>query len=128
MEVYLDIELTESILQVDPKNYYCFQHRQWLLKAFKFKHFGLPREELQFTNRLIEEDVRNNSAWNQRFFVFKYLPGYADMTTIWREFEYALKKIKMSMENESSWNYLKGLLLNFGTKNLSQFDEVSQKK
>ena len=29
-------------------------------------HFGLWQEELVFTALMIEEDVRNNSAWNQR--------------------------------------------------------------
>ena len=41
-----------------------------------------------------------------------------------KQFDYALGKIKLALENESSWNYLKGLLLSFGTKTLSQYEEV----
>ena len=30
---------------------------------------ALYQDELGYVDRLLEEDIRNNSAWNQRFFV-----------------------------------------------------------
>jgi protein farnesyltransferase/geranylgeranyltransferase type-1 subunit alpha len=29
------------------------------------------QQELQYVTRLLAEDVRNNSAWNQRFFILQ---------------------------------------------------------
>ena len=35
----------------------------WVVRTF-----GLWAEELEYTAAMIDDDVRNNSAWNQRFF------------------------------------------------------------
>jgi protein farnesyltransferase/geranylgeranyltransferase type-1 subunit alpha len=48
---------------------YRVYHRQWVIKTF-----GLWDNELTYINRLLEEDVRNNSAWNQRYFITHYRP------------------------------------------------------
>ncbi len=60
--------------------------------------------------RLLEDDVRNNSAWNQRFFV---LTGTAPNNQVngdilQRELDFTFKAIKKVPSNESSWNYLRG--------------------
>jgi protein farnesyltransferase/geranylgeranyltransferase type-1 subunit alpha len=39
--------------------------RQWLVKRFDLWDQG----ELEYVNELIVKDVRNNSAWNHRFFI-----------------------------------------------------------
>ena len=39
--------------------------RQWLVKRFDLWKQG----ELEYTQELISKDVRNNSAWNHRFFI-----------------------------------------------------------
>jgi len=31
--------------------------------------------ELQYIDELLEEDIRNNSAWNQRMFFYNNRPG-----------------------------------------------------
>ena len=41
-----------------------FIKRQWVIQTF-----SLWSDELAFTSKLINEDIRNNSAWNQRYFV-----------------------------------------------------------
>lgn len=64
--------------------------------------------ELAFIDRLIEEDIRNNSAWNQRFFVIKKM-GFTP-EVIKDECRYTLKCIDKAKRNESAWNYLKGIL------------------
>lgn len=38
------------------------------------QHFGLWAAELEATAAVIEEDVRNNSAWTQRFFIVRNAP------------------------------------------------------
>lgn len=53
------------MFEQDSKNYHVWSYRQWLVRRFGLWEQG----ELEETARLIGEDVRNNSAWNHRFFV-----------------------------------------------------------
>lgn len=54
------------MLELDSKNYHVWSYRQWLVKRFDL--FDKP-EELEWTHSMIEEDVRNNSAWNHRYYL-----------------------------------------------------------
>lgn len=40
-------------------------NRQWLVRRFNLWENG----EIEYLNELLDDDVRNNSAWNHRFFV-----------------------------------------------------------
>ncbi|XP_005175884.1 protein farnesyltransferase/geranylgeranyltransferase type-1 subunit alpha [Musca domestica] len=112
-----ELELTEMALGTDAKNYHAWQHRQWAIRTF-----NLYDGELAFTDRLISEDIRNNSAWNQRFFVLKHF-GFTP-EVIQRELEYTMNRIRIVKNNESSWNYLKGILRQSESGSLSQFPHV----
>ncbi|GBP95295.1 hypothetical protein EVAR_101147_1 [Eumeta japonica] len=101
----LELELTGNALLEDPKNYHAWQHRQWVIKTF-----GLYDKEMEFVDNLISEDVRNNSAWNQRYFVVNSSLGWSDLN-VQTEICYTLEKIKFVKNNESAWNYLRGVLL-----------------
>ncbi|KAH9962993.1 hypothetical protein BC827DRAFT_1196331 [Russula dissimulans] len=62
-----ELAFNQEILKVSAKNYHTWSHRQWLLA-----HFDQPElwgGELPFVERLLAEDVWNNSAWHHRFFV-----------------------------------------------------------
>ncbi|CAH0683114.1 unnamed protein product [Spodoptera exigua] len=100
-----ELELTGDALMQDPKNYHAWQHRQWAIKTF-----GLYEKEMDFVDNLITDDVRNNSAWNQRYFVVNNHLGWSDLN-VQREICYTLEKIKFIKNNESAWNYLKGVLI-----------------
>lgn len=70
---------------------------------------------MEYVEQLLNEDVRNNSAWNQRYFVIsnttKFEPNVID-----KEVDFALKKVSLVKGNESAWNYLRGyyyILLSF---------------
>lgn len=63
--------------------------------------------ELNYVEELLENDVRNNSAWNERYFVINNTTGFID-EVLEREIKYTLDKIKNAKENESAWNYLRG--------------------
>ena len=63
---------------------------------------------MTYIDRLLSSDVRNNSAWNQRFFVLKHLGLTAEV--VQREIHYAMNRIRLIKNNESSWNFLRGLL------------------
>ncbi|KAK0546204.1 CAAX geranylgeranyltransferase alpha subunit, partial [Tilletia horrida] len=75
--------------------------------------------ELAYTDQLLEEDVRNNSAWNHRFFVLfasgraKACEADSDSTDeagwVRREIGFTKAKIAMTPNNASAWNYLRGI-------------------
>jgi len=54
-------------------DFYVSPCRQWVLSEF-----GLWEGELEYVSRLITDDVRNNSAWNQRYFVITNTTGFTD--------------------------------------------------
>lgn len=69
--------------------------------------FSLYDKELEYVEQLINDDVRNNSAWNQRYFVISNTTKF-EQEVIDREIDYALEKIDLVRGNESAWNYLRG--------------------
>ncbi|XP_061991167.1 protein farnesyltransferase/geranylgeranyltransferase type-1 subunit alpha [Rosa rugosa] len=98
-----ELRFTKNILSIDAKHYHAWSHRQWVLQAL-----GGWEDELDYCHQLLEEDIFNNSAWNQRYFVItRFLGGLKAM----RESEvcYTLNAIVARPENESSWRYLRGL-------------------
>lgn len=50
-----------------------FDYRQWVLREF-----GLWDQELAYIDSLLKEDLRNNSAWNQRYFVVSNTTGFTE--------------------------------------------------
>lgn len=98
-------QFTNSILDQDAKNYHAWQHRQWLVS-----HFNLYDDELDLVSNLIAQDVRNNSAWNHRYFVISRTTGFASPEVVEREVDFTLSKISLTPNNESPWNYLRGVL------------------
>lgn len=76
---------------------------------------------MNFVDRLIAADVRNNSAWNQRYFVLNHT-GFSP-EAIQCELAYVMNRIRLVKNNESTWNFLRGLLQH-GTGKLNQYPEV----
>jgi protein farnesyltransferase/geranylgeranyltransferase type-1 subunit alpha len=74
------------------------------------KTFALWSNELQEMDRLITQDVRNNSAWNHRYFVLSEGPLQGNVEACEEEVEYAWLKIKLAPSNPSPWNYLNGVV------------------
>ncbi|KAF1950396.1 farnesyltransferas-like protein [Byssothecium circinans] len=102
-------EFISTMLEQDSKNYHVWSYRQWLVKRF-----GLfdDEEELQWTEGMIDADVRNNSAWNHRWFlvVGGRDGGELPEEVVKREMEYAKREIRKAPQNQSPWNYLKGIV------------------
>lgn len=98
--------LTASVITVDNKNYHAWQHRQWAIKEF-----NLWEGELEFTDAHLVLDIRNNSAWNHRFYVVKETRRYEYKLWIDEELSMVHKRIENMPDNESSWSYLRGLLM-----------------
>ena len=55
--------------------------------------------------------MRNNSAWNQRYFVISHTTDFTE-EVLQREILYSLSKIELDIYNESPWNYLRGITQN----------------
>lgn len=90
--------------------------------VFSSNH-SLFDDELVYVDRLISDDVRNNSAWNQRFFVLKHTGFTPDV--LQREIIYVMNRIRFIKNNESTWNFLRGLLQQ-GDGTMDQFPEVNK--
>ena len=113
-----ELPFLSRMFSKDAKNYHVWSYRQWLVR-----HFSLWDGEISFVETLLDEDVRNNSAWNHRWFtVFgKQLDPSRDSikssvsglmipaTIVDREIEYTQNKIVLAPQNQSSWNYLRGI-------------------
>jgi hypothetical protein len=73
----------------------------------------LQDEERRFTEAMITRDVRNNSAWNQRFVVTfsenDEVTNEALKRTVDSELAFVSRKIEIAPDNESAWNYLRGV-------------------
>ncbi|KAF2630661.1 farnesyltransferas-like protein [Macroventuria anomochaeta] len=104
-----EAEFVSQMLEKDEKNYHVWSYRQWLVKRFDlFDNL----EELQWTESMIDADVRNNSAWNHRYYlVIGGREGHAPSEEVTkREIEYTKEAIRKASQNQSPWNYLKGIL------------------
>lgn len=72
------------------------------------KTFNLWEGEIEFTDKLLLEDIRNNSVWNYRFFVFENTVKDWDTKFRLQELVYSFKMIIKAPNNEGAWNYCKG--------------------
>ncbi|CAG8571318.1 8781_t:CDS:2, partial [Ambispora leptoticha] len=100
-----ELPFITGILDDDSKNYHAWSYRQWVIKRF-----NLWKQELVFVDSLLEKDVRNNSAWNQRYFYVFSNPEEVTEEIINSEIEYAIEKIRLTPNNISPWNYIKGVI------------------
>jgi protein farnesyltransferase/geranylgeranyltransferase type-1 subunit alpha len=64
-------------------------------------------DEISFLDELMNDDVRNNSAWNQRWFVAHRGSKSAPFSLAQAESEvqFAIEKAKVDPYNESPWKY-----------------------
>nr|XP_043638548.1 protein farnesyltransferase/geranylgeranyltransferase type-1 subunit alpha [Erigeron canadensis] len=103
-----ELEFTKNVFLKDAKHYHAWSHRQWILQ-----NFGGWEAELAYCNELLEDDIFNNSAWNQRYFVITRHPGLGGIEANRdSEVNYTMKAILTRPDNESPWRYLRGLYKN----------------
>ncbi|EST07468.1 Protein prenyltransferase, alpha subunit [Kalmanozyma brasiliensis GHG001] len=135
-----ELEFVKENLARDAKNYHTWGYRQWVLA-----HFGglsLPSSavvvgsrgagefpqlwdgEADYVDQLLSEDVRNNSAWNHRWYIHFARFGLTGSTnpvnldpttmekiqkTIKYEKAYAKASLAGCPNNASAWTYLRAL-------------------
>ncbi|KAK3327627.1 hypothetical protein B0T19DRAFT_441591 [Cercophora scortea] len=114
-----------AILAHDTKNYHVWSYRSYLVG--KLGTWGA--DELAAVEAMITDDVRNNSAWSHRFFLVFSNPAHSTPGTaatdpdpavprdiVDRELQYAMVKTYLAPQNQSPWNYLKGVLAKGGRR------------
>lgn len=100
-----ELQFTQKVLCLDAKNYHAWSHRQWALQAL-----GGWENELEYCRELLEVDIFNNSAWNQRYFVITKSPFLGGLQAMRdSEVSYCTNAILGNPDNESPWRYLRGL-------------------
>ena len=107
-----DLEFSAACLAYDAKNYHAWAHRQAIIAAFGKELSALWGEELSFTEHLLRDDVYNNSAWTQRYFIIEKAPvGLLGTSEEFynREVDFSAIKISVAPHNQAAWGYLKAL-------------------
>lgn len=105
--------IAQILLHQDGKNYHAWSYRQWILKNIVI---DWKESELAFVDQLLDHDVRNNSAWNHRWFSLHYGNGRSqsqklNATDAKQELEYSIKKYAaMDPYNESPWTYATAII------------------
>ncbi|RPA92146.1 protein prenylyltransferase [Choiromyces venosus 120613-1] len=100
-------QFTNAMFRRDGKNYHVWSYRQWLVRRF-----AAWAGEVEFVDGLLAADVRNNSAWNHRYFVIFGQQGEEGVgdEVVEREVRVVEDAVFIAPQNASAWNYLRGLL------------------
>jgi protein farnesyltransferase/geranylgeranyltransferase type-1 subunit alpha len=125
----LDLARSESAFMarmfgLDSKNYHVWSYRQYFVRKLDlFPSQSDDPSELTTVERLLDQDVRNNSAWAHRFFIVFSDPGHSTEGSkalerdeklpeeiIEREIEFSKKQIRRAPQSQSGWNYVRGVL------------------
>lgn len=95
-----ELDALEDLIELEPKHYNAWSHR--LFVSNLFNSFSTS-SELDFTQKLIDKDVYNNSAWSYRRHALK--DGF-DVST---ELLFTMDRIRIAFSNESPWVYATSL-------------------
>lgn len=102
-----EYDIVTEMLDNDEKNYHVWSYKRWIVQYFNLFH---NERELEYTEKLISIDVRNNSAWSFRHFLnFGDNEKHPSASLLGREVKFTCEKIESAITNPSSWNYLKSL-------------------
>ncbi|KAK6461422.1 hypothetical protein DFJ63DRAFT_319690 [Scheffersomyces coipomensis] len=112
-EPHREFPILEAMLDSDPKNHHVWSYRKWLVE--KFDLFNDPKE-LEFVDKCILADLRNNSAWNHRYFLKFAKVDLITEESVKNELQYVESLIEQLPQNPSSWNYLIGIYQKQGLK------------
>jgi protein farnesyltransferase/geranylgeranyltransferase type-1 subunit alpha len=129
----------KEMFELDSKNYHVWSYRQYLVRKLElFPSQCADPSELQAVERLLEEDVRNNSAWSHRFFLVFSDPAYSTpgsratefdpnipQEILDREIEFSEFQIRRAGMNQSGWNYLRGVLKK-GGRNMASLEPFAE--
>ncbi len=111
------------------QNYHAWAHRQWAVTTMSFPNLEKKAQnELEFVEKMLASDLRNNCAWNYRWFINWQLLKLDFTNPEWlvKEWNFSMKYITLAIHNESPWNYLRGLFIRSGTGRYCQYPQVRE--
>jgi protein farnesyltransferase/geranylgeranyltransferase type-1 subunit alpha len=121
-----ELAFMTQMFDEDSKNYHVWSYRQYLVR--KLGLFNSPAE-LKSVENLLRKDIRNNSAWSHRFFLVFCNPEYSTPDSkateydaripdaiVDRELAFAQAATFEAPQNQSPWNYIRGVLRKGGRK------------
>jgi len=128
-DVKTELDFCRECVKADSKNYHAWAHRQWVLD--QFADDAMWEAERVYVEELLTEDVRNNSAWNQRFFIIKKKTLRDGATKIpndvaLNEILFAIPLIHKSPNNECPWNYMRGVATMSESGDLLAFPKLKE--
>jgi geranylgeranyl transferase type-2 subunit alpha len=100
-----ELSLMDSALLKNPKSYYAWHHRTWVLD----QNTSDLKQELGLCSKLLQMDNRNFHGWNHRRFVAN-LAIQNKLIDVKSEFDYTTEKIKENFSNYSAWHYRSKLI------------------
>lgn len=112
-DYHREFPILEAMLLEDTKNHHVWTYMKWVVS--KFQLYGDAKQNM-LVDKILEDDLRNNSAWNHRFYLKFGQDSLITSEVMDTELEYVKSKIKLSPQNESSWSYLKGVLRKCGVE------------
>jgi len=65
--------------------------------------------EFDFVDEELKDQVTNNSLWSYRYFLVNKIHEFSE-NLVDDEIRYTLDKLKLDMNNEAAWVYLRGWL------------------
>lgn len=128
-----------QMFALDSKNYHVWSYRQYFVRKLSlFPSQCTDPSELAAVEDLLDEDVRNNSAWAHRFFIVFSDPGHSTENSralerdpklpakiVEREIDFSKTQIRRAPQNQSGWNYVRGVLRK-GGRQLSSLDAFAR--
>lgn len=120
-----EVDFMMQMFHEDAKNYHVWSYRQYFVRKLNLFNDA----ELRSIEELLRLDVRNNSAWSHRFFVVFSNPEYSTPESkaterdpkipdsiIDMELEFGKAATFEAPQNQSPWNYIRGVLRKGGRK------------
>ena len=137
----LELDYIHTVLLVDEKNYHAWSHRQWIVSKLIDSSrttttttlstvptapstttlvTSIYDHELMYCENFINRDIRNNSAWNHRWFIVHARTdnrgttngetAILPVTTMEQELDYTMDIMTIDPYNESPCKYLVALV------------------
>jgi geranylgeranyl transferase type-2 subunit alpha len=122
-----EIELCDSALESDQRNFHCWNYRRFVENSF-----NVPNEqELAFTTKKIEQNFSNYSSWHQRSYILSKI--YEDKPdefnqVIASELEWIQNAFYTSPEDQSAWFYHRWLTHMVKQYNPSNFESIVEEE
>ncbi|GAA6000724.1 Rab geranylgeranyltransferase BET4 [Rhodotorula paludigena] len=114
-----DLQLTNSSLKLNPKNYSVWEHRKWVLETMPDADWGM---EIKMVEMYLEKDGRNFHSWDYRRYLISSILDLASSATptprtkplpaptTESELAFTTRKISANFSNFSAWHYRTKLL------------------